>query len=239
MKQSDVRLFDALAISYAFHFIVFAIGWGTFNLLHLKTEPEKVRMTISLQTLSEAQKTPQLTPPSKPVIQSVKASLTPQPTIKPKPIQKIVPAPAMPSTVKPSIQPNPVPTPVVSQPAAAPTSVATAKTAESDAPKKTAPPPPPKVEENYEDNHLGEIRSILAERLKYPKNARRLNQQGEVSVTFTLSQNGEVSQIAITKSSGFDLLDEAARTLITAASPEFPKPSKSVRITVPISYTLR
>ncbi|WP_298690483.1 energy transducer TonB [uncultured Sulfuricurvum sp.] len=224
----------SLLLSVGIHFTLIVSAIVLANIVHTPL-PQSEKELILKVLLSPVAQKHEVTPVQPPV----PAKKEPQPTIKPKPIQKIVPAPAMPSTVKPSIQPNPVPTPVVSQPAAAPTSVATAKTAESDTPKKTAPPPPPKVEENYEDNHLGEIRSILAERLKYPKNARRLNQQGEVSVTFTLSQNGEVSQIAITKSSGFDLLDEAARTLITAASPEFPKPSKSVRITVPISYTLR
>lgn len=218
----------SLLLSVGIHFTLIVSAIVLANIVRTPL-PQSEKELILKVLLSPVAQKPEVTPVQPPVPAKKE----------PRPIQKIVPAPSMPSTVKPSIQPNPVPTPVVSQPAAAPTSVATAKTAESDAPKKTAPPPPPKVEENYEDNHLGEIRSILAERLKYPKNARRLNQQGEVSVTFTLSQNGEVSQIAITKSSGFDLLDEAARTLITAASPEFPKPSKSVRITVPISYTLR
>ncbi|MFA6629274.1 MAG: energy transducer TonB [Sulfuricurvum sp.] len=217
----------SLLLSVGIHFTLIVSAIVLANIVRTPL-PQSEKELILKVLLSPVAQKPEVTPVQPPVPAKKE----------PRPIQKIVPAPVMPSTIKPSIQPNPVPTPVVSQPAAAPTSVATAKTAESDAPKKAAPPPPPKVEE-YEDNHLGEIRSILAERLKYPKNARRLNQQGEVSVTFTLSQNGEVSQIAITKSSGFDLLDEAARALITAASPEFPKPSKSVRITVPISYTLR
>ena len=104
---------------------------------------------------------------------------------------------------------------------------------------KAPPPPPPKVQENYEEENLGRIRSILAERLKYPKNALRLKQQGETTVTFTLGTDRSVSQITITKSSEFELLDEAARALIESSASEFPKPSKSVRISVPIAYKIR
>lgn len=98
---------------------------------------------------------------------------------------------------------------------------------------------PQKVEENYEEENLGRIRSILAERLKYPKNALRLKQQGETTVTFTLGSNREISQITISQSSGFELLDSAAKDLIESSASEFPTPKKTVRITVPIAYHLR
>lgn len=100
-------------------------------------------------------------------------------------------------------------------------------------------PSAPKQQENYEEENLGRIRSILMERLVYPKNAVRLKQQGEATVTFTLEANREVSQISITKSSGFELLDDAAKNLIINSAGEFPKPSKAVRISVPVAYKLR
>lgn len=102
-----------------------------------------------------------------------------------------------------------------------------------------AVPPAQKQQERYEEENLGRIRSILMERLTYPRNALRLKQEGEATVTFTFESDREVSQIAISKSSGFDLLDEAAKNLIITSASEFPKPSKTVRISVPIAYKLR
>jgi periplasmic protein TonB len=63
--------------------------------------------------------------------------------------------------------------------------------------------------------------------------------QGEVRIAFTLGADGSVEDIKIIEGSGFDLLDEDARTLIEKTASKFPKPSKSVRISVPLSYVLR
>lgn len=101
------------------------------------------------------------------------------------------------------------------------------------------PPPPVNVQAKYEEENLGRIRAILAQRRTYPKNALRLNQQGDVTVGFELTPSGEVENLRILHSSEFELLDNAARTLIQGCAPEFPKPSKTVRITVPISYSIR
>ncbi|WP_299804257.1 energy transducer TonB [Sulfuricurvum sp. RIFOXYD2_FULL_44_160] len=162
----------------------------------------------------------------------------------PEPIQKKEEPIPLPKQIQTS---TPIKTPVLVQskpipvaPQTAPTITPSVKTPEITAqavPK--APPPPPKVEENYAEENLGRIRTILAERLKYPKNALRLKQQGGTIVTFTLDTNRDVSQITITQSSGFELLDDAAKNLIESSANLFPKPAKSVRISVPIAYKLR
>lgn len=161
----------------------------------------------------------------------------PEPIATPKP-QPVIPKPVQSAPV----QSKPSPLPAAP---AAPVAVTTPKTVESSpviplkATPPPPPPPPPKIEENYAEENLGRIRTILNERKTYPKNAKRLNQQGEVTVTFTLSVVGETSAIVITESSGFDLLDDAAKELIISSASEFPKPKKPVRISVPIGYKLR
>lgn len=156
-----------------------------------------------------------------------------------KEIQKLQPQPKQPPLV-PSIK-----TPVSVPTKLAPPTVQASTTIVTPAPTKSAEPvnvqkaPPPKVEENYEEENLGRIRSILAQRLKYPKNALRLKQQGECVATFTLEPNRDINQIIITQSSGFELLDNAAIELIQTSASEFPKPKKSIRISVPISYKIR
>ncbi|WP_294892885.1 MULTISPECIES: energy transducer TonB [unclassified Sulfuricurvum] len=103
-------------------------------------------------------------------------------------------------------------------------------------------PPAPKsvnVEEQYMEDHLGTIRDILVKNRKYPNNAVRLRQEGNVKVSFRLKHNGEVEDIVIAGSSGYEILDEDAVALIRKTALYFPKPPKSVRITVPLSYTLK
>lgn len=150
---------------------------------------------------------------------SISAPLTP--VITPIPVVKTTvitpPTPAVPTPTAPvkAVQPEPIVT-------------------------KTAPPPPPvNVQKVYEEENLGEIRAILAKNLIYPKNALRLKQQGSVLVTFTLTPEGEISRVAITEGSGYDLLDSAALKLIETTVSQFPKPSKNVTVSVPIGYKLR
>lgn len=99
--------------------------------------------------------------------------------------------------------------------------------------------PPVNVEEQYLDEHLSAIRDLLLKHRKYPTQAVRLKQEGAVKVTFRLKQNGEVEDIRIVGSSGYDLLDEDAMNLILKTAGYFPKPPKSVRITVPLRYNLK
>jgi periplasmic protein TonB len=183
-------------------------------------------------------------------------SLPEEPTPLPqeKTVQPTPPAPQIQKPTPPKKEVTAIPeatpqklTPTPPAPAAQPTATVEVKTppppkAAEPAPHvvvKPSPPPPPKAEKNYAEENLHRIRAILAERLKYPKNAVRLRQQGVCVVTFTLSSEKEVSQIVVSESSGFELLDDAAKALIANAAADFPKPSKTVRISVPIEYKLR
>ena len=95
------------------------------------------------------------------------------------------------------------------------------------------------LEEQYLEDHLSTIRDLLVKYRKYPSQAVRLKQEGSVKVTFRLKQNGEVEDIRIVGSSGYELLDEDALKLIQKTAEYFPKPPKSVRITVPLNYALK
>lgn len=201
------------------------LAWGALSAVRKIPEPEKIRVALLLQT-------PMLSPitPPKPMApMPVKTPEAPKPLETPKLSQKVPTPPAV-AAAK-----------VVSVPSATPIlTPAVAKTAPAEPVAAKAPPPPPvNIQADYEEENLGRIRSLLSERLKYPKNALRLRQQGSVIVTFTLSSSGDVSAITITKSSDFEMLDDAARALIESTASAFPKPSKSVRISVPIDYKIR
>ena len=218
----------SLGASLSLHVLVLAIAWGAFNTLKTVPSTEK-RVAVSLKTYlpqnaSEQPAPAVLTPPVAAQPQPPKPLAVPKVPERPSPVPTksvvtaAVVAPAVPTPPTPALK---APTPAVAEPVRKEV--------------KAAPPP----EKNYEEENLGQIRTILAERLKYPKNALRLKQQGEVKLTFTLHPSKEVSALSVTQSSGFEMLDNAARDLILATAHEFPKPSKPVQITVPIGYKIR
>lgn len=226
-----MRTTQSFFLSIGIHFGIAALLIGAVSIVHKKvlTVPEKTKLKILLNAPEPADVSPVVHLAAPQQIQQPIQKSQPQPLPKQPEVPQIkTPLPIQTKPVVPAVQ--------TTQAVILPTP----KSAESvivAAPK--APPSPPKVEENYEEENLGKIRSILAERLKYPKNAQRLKQQGECIVTFTLEPSKEVHQITVTQSSGFELLDNAAKELIENSSSEFPKPKKSVRISVPISYKLR
>ena len=69
--------------------------------------------------------------------------------------------------------------------------------------------------------------------------AQKLKMQGDVRVSFSLEKDGSVANVKVIESSGFDILDDDAVALINKTASSFPKPTKSVRISVPLSYVLR
>lgn len=214
-----------LLISLSLHLFLFILAWGALSAVRKIPEPEKIRVALLLRTPMVSQ----ITPPKPMAPMPVKTPEAPKPLETSKLSQKVPTPPAV-TAAK-----------VVSAPSATPTvTPAVAKTAPAEPVVVKAPPPPPvNIQADYEEENLGRIRSLLSERLKYPKNALRLRQQGSVTITFTLSSSGDVSAITITKSSDFEMLDDAARTLIESTASAFPKPSKSVRISVPIDYKIR
>lgn len=222
-----------LGISLFIH--IFALGifllWLSQDVP--KKSPEPLKIHIS-SMVTPATVTPVL-PAAKPVV---------PPKEIPKPVQKTtpIPLPTVPKPLPSKTAPT-VAAPIVSRPAppAPPQQIIPAPKA-IEAPKAPpAPPPPPplNVEKEFLNAHLGEIRGLLVQNLKYPKMAQKLKMQGEVRIAFSLGTDGSVENVKVVESSGFEILDEDAVSLIEKTASKFPKPSKSVRITVPLSYVLR
>lgn len=224
-----------LGISLFIHTL--AIGLFLFWFLHdaPKKSPEPLKIHISSFVTPTVQKSSPIVP-------------TPLPAVPPKqtfiPIQKPVPLPSV-ITKSPIVKTIPVPTvshqipqtqpqPSVQAPAVIPT-----QTPKVPAIAPTPPPPPLNIEKEFLNAHLGEIRGLLVQNLKYPKIAQKLKMQGEVRIAFSLDADGSVENVKVVESSGFEILDEDAVSLIEKTASKFPKPSKSVRITVPLSYVLR
>ncbi|MDD5212760.1 MAG: TonB family protein [Sulfuricurvum sp.] len=154
----------------------------------------------------------------------------------------ITPTPVIQKALTPASTAQPIQT-VVPQPISRPS--VTTQTAPLSLPietsKITHPPivPSVNIEKEFLNAHLGEIRALLIQNLKYPRNAQRLKMQGEVRIGFRLKSDGSVENIEVIQSSGFELLDEDARTLIKNTAPQFPKPTKNISLSIPLSYLLR
>lgn len=86
---------------------------------------------------------------------------------------------------------------------------------------------------------LEELQRIISSMRDYPPFARKMHMQGIVMVQFVWLETKKLSELKIMQSSGHKILDESALNTIKKASAYFPAYNKDVRISVPISYTLK
>jgi len=94
-----------------------------------------------------------------------------------------------------------------------------------------------------EADYFSLVSAHLNRKKKYPSEAKKAQQQGIVTVRFTVGRNGTVSNVMIKKSSGHALLDQATLDLMqrVAPLPKFPKSMTrdSVTLSLPIDYSLK
>ncbi len=86
------------------------------------------------------------------------------------------------------------------------------------------------------------IQKKIARNKVYPSFARKLGHQGKTQVSFELGKDGTLLALAISKSSGFEILDEAALDAVRNAGPypSLPKElnKESLTFQLPISFIL-
>jgi len=82
------------------------------------------------------------------------------------------------------------------------------------------------------------ISKLVREHLEYPYLARRMGWEGEVLLFFRLTPTGEVEELKVLKSSGFEVLDKSAVNAVKRASKHFPRPKQIVLIKLPIQFKL-
>jgi periplasmic protein TonB len=86
--------------------------------------------------------------------------------------------------------------------------------------------------------YRGEVSAIIRSRLFYPEAARARGARGVVFVAFTIGPSGALTSFAITRSSGDNDLDAAARAAVQSA--HFPPPpGGSDHITTHFTYVPR
>ncbi len=220
--------------------------------------PQTTAPQISEQVMIPEPSPPAPPPPPEPP----KPEPKPEPKMEPKPLpkpepKKIEKPKPEPKKVekKPLPKPEPRPEPktepkVEPQPAiTAPAPIATpAPAVNSNLPannKSIAAAPAQKVAQELNlsnaqsDEDFSKVIAAVKKHKSYPNNARRMKHQGVVEVRFLLKTDGSIDELKVTKSSGFESLDNGALENVKKASSEFPKPKEARYLRFPIAFTLR
>lgn len=145
-------------------------------------------------------------PPPKPL---------PQRVVEPPPLVTAAPSPAPATFVAPP--PPPEPPPVV---------------AEAATPAPPAPPVPPAPPKTVS---ITEVEYLTPPQLNYPMASQRLRESGTVLVRVTVDARGLPAQMVITRSAGFQRLDDAA--LATVRATRF-KPRTENGVAVPFTVNM-
>lgn len=224
----------SFALSIALHVSVMA--GMLFWMLHYK-EPQKPKVVpVTIVTVAQPQK-PQSPQPK------VEHKEPPKPIEKPVvvPVPKVVAKPVM--TPKPTEQvvPKPLPKPL-EQPIVKQEVVKEQPKVEQKVVQKPAPQTPTVDTKKVQNAYLAYVHQS-AEKLKtYPKNAKRLGQEGVAYVHFVILADGTITNISLQKSSGFGLLDDATVKIITTLAKVKPIPKELNQerydIVLPINYSL-
>ncbi|WP_460179401.1 energy transducer TonB [Campylobacter concisus] len=217
----------------------------------------------SAPQISEQVMIPEPTPPAPPPPpEPPKPEPKPEPKVEPKPLpkpepKKIEKPKAEPKKVEkkplpkpeprpePKIEPKVEPTPAITAPAptATPAPVVNSNLPANN--KSIASAPAQKVAQELNlsnaqsDEDFSKVIAAVKKHKNYPNNARRMKHQGVVEVRFLLKTDGSIDELKVTKSSGFESLDNGALENVKKASSEFPKPKEARYLRFPIAFTLR
>ncbi|EHL89782.1 TonB family domain-containing protein [Campylobacter sp. 10_1_50] len=186
----------------------------------------------SAPQISEQVMIPEPTPPAPPPPpEPPKPEPKPEPKVEPKPEPK----------PEPKVEPKPAIT--APSPTATPAPVVNTNLPANN--KSIAAAPAQKVAQELNlanaqsDEDFSKVIAAVKKHKSYPNNARRMKHQGVVEVRFLLKTDGSIDELKVTKSSGFESLDNGALENVKKASSEFPKPKEARYLRFPIAFTLK
>ncbi|MHC1697291.1 MAG: TonB family protein [Geobacteraceae bacterium] len=87
----------------------------------------------------------------------------------------------------------------------------------------------------YRTENFVYIKKIIEGNLTYPRRAQRMGWTGRCVVSFVILVNGQVTDIRIQKSTGYDILDDNVIETIKKTAP-FPRPPIKAALKIPITY---
>ena len=217
----------------------------------------------SAPQISEQVMIPEPTPPAPPPPpEPPKPEPKPEPKVEPKPLPKPEPKkiekpkpepkkvekkplPKPEPRPEPKIKPKVEPTPAITAPAPTTTPAPAVNTNLPANNKSIASAPAQKVAQELNlsnaqsDEDFSKVIAAVKKHKSYPNNARRMKHQGVVEVRFLLKTDGSIDELKVTKSSGFESLDNGALENVKKASSEFPKPKEARYLRFPIAFTLK
>jgi len=92
------------------------------------------------------------------------------------------------------------------------------------------------------NSYLSKVKRTIEQRKSYPKAAKRLKQEGVVTIRFTILRNGKIKNLAVLKKSKYRKLDKAAIKTVRKIISFEPIPrelnERSMVITVPVKYEI-
>jgi len=94
------------------------------------------------------------------------------------------------------------------------------------------------LEEGFLRERLSVISNIVQRHINYPPIARRMGWEGRVLIGFVLEPNGDIRDLKVLKSCGYEVLDKEALDAIRRSYKDFPKPPVSVVVKLPIAFRL-
>jgi periplasmic protein TonB len=90
-------------------------------------------------------------------------------------------------------------------------------------------------------SYLGHARMRIEKAKRYPREARRRGWEGKVVLSFQINLKGEVAQIRLVQSSGYQELDEEGIATLRRASPFSPPPwaeEEKLEVQIPLVFRL-
>ena len=204
--------------------------------------PQTSAPQISEQVMIPEPTPPAPPPPPEPPKPEPKKIEKPKPEpkkVEKKPLPKPEPHP------EPKTEPKVEPTPAITAPAPIATPAPAVNTNLPANNKSIASAPAQKVAQELNlsnaqsDEDFSKVIAAVKKHKSYPNNARRMKHQGVVEVRFLLKTDGSIDELKVTKSSGFEPLDNGALENVKKASSEFPKPKEARYLRFPIAFTLK
>ena len=249
---SKISNYSGLAVSAIVH-VAAAYFLLSHNFSEIKIGEQKP-IKIALNSFTPV---PQTTAP-----QISEQVLIPEPKVEPKPMPKPEPKkierpkpepkkvekkplPKPEPHPEPKTEPKVEPTPAVTAPAPVATPAPVVNTNLPANNKLIAAAPAQKVAQELNlsnaqsDEDFSKVIAAVKKHKSYPNNARRMKHQGVVEVRFLLKTDGSIDELKVTKSSGFESLDNGALENVKKASSEFPKPKEARYLRFPIAFTLK
>lgn len=104
--------------------------------------------------------------------------------------------------------------------------------------KKVERKEPIEAKDEYINLNKEKVREVIAKYQKYPKIARKTGSEGICLISFKLYPDGNIDEIKVIKSSGYQILDKSSVQTIEQSASELPRPNKVTTLTVPIEYRL-